>query len=370
VVSVLVTGGCGMLGLNLVRRFHADGLTVHSLDLRAPDEPLPGVRYTVGDVRDRAAVASALTGVDVVVHTAAALPSYPEPQIRSVIVGGTRTVLDAAVAARVERVVHISSTAVYGLPEVVPTTEEHPRAPVDAYSRAKASAEEVCEEFRAGGLCVPILRPKTFLGPGRLGLFAMLFEWADEGRNFPVIGRGDVRIQMLSVDDLVDAVTVAMTAPADVADDTFNIAAAEFGTLREDFQAVLDAAGHGRRVVPVPAGMAVATLDLLRRARLSPVYGRLVHKLRADSYVSVDKAWQRLGFRAARSNRDAILATYDWWHTRDAASPGRVAPGRAAPGGAASNRAASNRAARTAVAGRTSREPWRQGVLALAKVFF
>ncbi|BCJ68664.1 NAD-dependent epimerase/dehydratase family protein [Polymorphospora rubra] len=351
VTRVLVTGGCGMLGLNLVQRLHADGYGVHSLDVREPAEPLPGVRYTVGDVRDPDAVARAMAGVDAAVHTAAALPSYPEPEIRSVIVDGTRTVLGAAVAAGLERVVHISSTAVYGLPDVVPTTEDHPRAPVDAYSRAKAGAEEVAEEFRAAGLCVPILRPKTFLGPGRLGLFAMLFEWADEGRNFPVIGRGDVRIQMLAIEDLIDAVAVALTAPAVVANDTFNIAAADFGTLREDFQAVLDAAGHGRRIVPVPAGAAVAVLDLLRRARLSPVYGRLVHKLRADSYVSVTKAHERLDFRSRRSNRDAILATYRWWRDR-AATDAAAGTGPAAP------------------AGRTSREPWRQGVLSLAKVFF
>src|SRR5690606_40122136 len=172
VSTVLVTGGNGMLGGNLVRRLHRDGHHVRSVDLREPAEPLPGVSYTVADVRDAGTMATVMSGVDAVIHTAAALPSYPADQIRSVIVDGTRTTLAAARRAGVERVVHISSTAVYGLPKVVPTTEEHPRAPVDTYSRAKAAAEEVCDEFRADGMCVPVLRPKTFLGPGRLGLFA------------------------------------------------------------------------------------------------------------------------------------------------------------------------------------------------------
>ncbi|MFC7478770.1 NAD-dependent epimerase/dehydratase family protein [Luedemannella flava] len=83
---------------------------------------------------------------------------------------------------------HISSTAVYGLPDVVPTTRTTP-LPRRPYSRAKARAEEVGEEFRRYGLCVPMLRPKTFLGPGRMGLFAMLFEWAEEGHNFPSSAR-------------------------------------------------------------------------------------------------------------------------------------------------------------------------------------
>ena len=195
-------------------------------------------------------------------------------------------------------------------------------------------------------MCVPILRPKTFLGPGRMGLFAMLFEWAEEGRNFPVLGRGDVRIQMFAVEDLVECVATVLTAPPEVANDTYNVAAAEFGTLREDFQAVLDAAGHGRRVVSIPAGPAVAALRLLERARLSPVYDRLMHKLRADSYVSTDKARERLGWQPRYSNQDAMLRTYQWWRDERA----RGDPGQRA--------------------GRTSRDPWSQGALRLAKVFF
>ncbi|GAA1799553.1 NAD(P)-dependent oxidoreductase [Luedemannella flava] len=334
-----------MLGGAVVRSLADSGLHVRSVDLREPLEPVPGVDYKIGDVRDRAAVQSAVAGVDAVVHTAAALPTYSAAEIDSIIVGGTRNVLDAALLAHTPRVVHISSTAVYGLPDVVPTTEDYPRSPVDPYSRAKARAEEVGEEFRRYGLCVPMLRPKTFLGPGRMGLFAMLFEWAEEGHNFPVLGKGDVRIQMFAIDDLVDAVRTALDAPADIANDTFNLAAAEFGTIRQDFQAVLDAAGHGKRVISVPAKPALATLRLLERTKLSPVYGRLLHKLMADSYVSIDKAREVLGFAPKLSNRDAILRTYDWWRC---------------------NRTATSKSS----TGRTSREPWRQGALSLAKAVF
>ena len=345
VSAVVVTGAAGMLGSQLVRRLATEGRAVHGVDLR-PAERLPsGVTHTVADVRDADAMRRVAARADAVVHCAAALPSYPADEIRSVIVDGTRTVLTSAADVGVDRAVHISSTAVYGLPTVVPTTEEYPRQPVDTYSRAKAEAEEVAERIRAAGLCLPILRPKTFLGPGRMGLFAMLFEWADEGRNFPVLGRGDVRIQMFAIEDLLDGVVAALDAPADAANDTYNLGAAEFGTIREDFQAVLDAAGHGRRVVSLPARPALGVLRLLERTRLSPVYGRLLHKLMADSYVSIDKARTGLGFKPRLSNREAILGTYRWWReNRD-----RTAPARS---------------------GRTSREPWRQGALSAAKLFF
>jgi nucleoside-diphosphate-sugar epimerase len=339
-VVITITGAAGMLGSRLVQRLTADGHEVRGVDLRAD----PGVTVR-GDIRDPQVMARATAGANVVIHCAAALPSYPAAQIRSIVVDGTDAVFAAASRARVDRVVHISSTAVYGLPRHVPTPEEHSREPVDTYSAAKVAAEEIAERHRNAGLPVAILRPKTFLGPGRMGLFAMLFEWAEEGRNFPVLGRGDVRIQMFAVDDLVDAVVTVLAAPDGVADDTYNLAAQRFRTLREDFQAVLDAAGHGKRVVGVPAGPALAALGLLERARLSPVYGRLLHKLRHDSYVSVDKARERLGFTPKLSNQDAILRTYEWWR----AERHRTRPVRG---------------------GRTSRDPWRQGALALAKIFF
>jgi nucleoside-diphosphate-sugar epimerase len=344
---VVVTGGAGMLGSNLVNRLVADGLDVHCVDLREPQAAHgPGrLTHTVADVRDEVAMKKATANADVVVHTAAALPSYPTDQIRSIIVGGTGSVLSAAAANSVPRVVHVSSTAVYGLPKIVPTTEEYPREPVDTYSAAKAEAEVVAEGFRADGMCVPILRPKTFLGPGRMGLFAMLFEWAEEGRGFPVLGRGDVRIQMFDVADLVDAVVTVLDAPAEIAGDNYNLGATEFGTLREDFQAVLDAAGHGKKIRRLPARPALSALRLLERTKLSPVYGRLLHKLMDDSFVSTVKAQEKLGFKPRYSNRDTILRTFEWWRSQRrtaAAKPGGV----------------------------TSAEPWKQGVLSLTKVFF
>ncbi|WNF29494.1 NAD-dependent epimerase/dehydratase family protein [Streptomyces sp. C11-1] len=338
---ITITGAAGMLGSRLAERLLADGHEVRGVDLR----PGPLVLLT-GDIRDRELMDQALDGADVLVHAAAALPSYPDEQIRSIIVGGTENVFAAAGAAGTPRVVHISSTAVYGLPTIVPTPEEYPREPVDTYSRAKASAEEIAERYRAGGMCVPILRPKTFVGPGRMGLFSMLFEWAEEGRHFPVLGKGDVRIQMFAVDDLVDAVVTVLTAPDEVANDTYNLAAAEFGTLREDFQAVLDAAGHGKRVIGLPARPALTLLNVLQRAKLSPVYGRLLHKLMDDSYVSIDKAKAKLGFSPRLSNADAVLRTYEWWRTARHTAP------------------------ETGATGRTSRDPWSQGLLSTAKIFF
>ncbi|MGJ3262828.1 MAG: NAD-dependent epimerase/dehydratase family protein [Salinarimonas sp.] len=347
-MRVTITGGAGVLGRHLIERLVADGHLVTSLDL-AP-MPMPetaGCRQIIGDIRHEETVREAIAGADTVVHGAAALPSYSPRDIRSISFEGTRTVMGACAAAGIARVIHVSTSAVYGLPDVVPTTEAHPRERVDPYNIAKIDAELICESHRANGMCVPILRPKTFLGPRRLGIFAMLFEWADEGHHFPLIGGGRFRSQMLDVEDLVDATVAAMTLPDAMVNDAFNVAATEFTTLHDDFQAVLDAAGHGKRIVALPAGPTIGALRLLEILRVSPVYKRLIYKLSRDSYVGTERAQRVLGFAPRHSSRDAILKTFRWWRAQKAVA-----------------------GQESAKAGRTSGQPWKQGALGFAKRVF
>jgi nucleoside-diphosphate-sugar epimerase len=340
-VRVALSGASGMLGSALISA-EWKGFEWLGIDIRPPLDSSLCERRQI-DVRDTERLTSALRDIDILIHAAAALPSYSASEIRSVDVQGTASVLAAAKRAGVERVVHISSTAVYGLPRLCPTPEDHPCEPVDPYSEAKREAEKLVERARRDGLCAPILRPKTFLGENRLGLFAMLFEWAEEGRDFPLLGGGTNRAQMLDVDDLCSAVRAACELPDADVNDTFNIGADRFGSLRDEFQAVLDAAGHGGRVRALPMAPAVVALRLLASLRLSPVYKRLIHKLTRDSFVSIDKAVERLGFAPVRSNEETLLRTYAWW--QETGTEPRTA-------------------------GPTHRDAWRQGALRLAKAFY
>jgi len=343
---ILVTGGAGFLGINLVRYLLERGVEVASLDLEPFDYPDCRDRIAEhrGDIRDRAAVASAMAGADVVVHGAAALPLYEPRDIWTTDVEGTRTVLAAAEELGVDRVVHISSTAVYGVPDHHPLVEEDRLFGVGPYGEAKVAAEAVCMEARGRGLCVPILRPKTFIGPERLGVFALLYQWAHEGRHFPVLGRGDNRYQFLDVEDLCQAIWLACTSPREVVNDTFNIGAKRYGSPKSDFQVVLDAAGHGKRVVSLPARPAVLALRVLEKLGLSPLYQWIYQTVDKESFVSIEKAEQRLGFAPRYSNAEALLRNFAWYRE--------------------------NRHQLGAQSGVTHRAPWKEGVLALAKRFF
>ena len=210
-----ITGGAGFLGLHLARRLLADGHEVRTLDLAPLDdaELEREVEELRGDVRDPAADARLVEGADVLVHAAAALPIQASREsIRSVNVEGTAVVLAAALEAGVRRAVLISSTAVYGVPKHHPIAR--PRRSSASATTASRRSRPRRSRADAGrrGLEVVILRPKTFIGPERLGVFEILFDWIREGRRIPILGDGSNRYQLLAVEDLVDA-TVSAAAP-------------------------------------------------------------------------------------------------------------------------------------------------------------
>ncbi len=266
-----------------------------------------------GDVRDPRAVARLVRAADVVVHAAAGLPILASPEsIRSVNVDGTASVLAAALEAGVRRLVFVSSTAVYGVPERQPIREDDPLVGVGSYGKSKIDAEAVCREFASRGLETVILRPKTFLGPERLGVFEILFDWVREGRRIYTLGSGGNRYQLLAVEDLVDAVVRAFDAP-DVAGEALNVGATEFGTVREDLGALIAHAGSESRLTPVPVRPAEAVLRVLERLRLSPLaewHYRTAHK---DSFVSTAKAQRLLAWEPRFSNAQTLCETYDWY---------------------------------------------------------
>jgi nucleoside-diphosphate-sugar epimerase len=337
-----ISGGAGFLGLHLARRLLADGHEVRTLDLAPLDEPEleRSVEELRGDVRVPRDARSLVEGADVLVHAAAALPiQASRDSIRSVNVGGTATVLAAAAEAGVRRHVLVSSTAVYGIPKVHPIHEEDPLVGVGWYGESKIEAEEVTRDFGLRGLPFTIIRPKTFIGPERLGVFEILFDWVRDGRRIYMLGTGENRYQLLAVEDLVDAIVLSAERP-EAAGETVNVGAKQFGTVRSDLQELVDHAGSTSRLTPVPARpaeIALRALELLRVSPLAEWHYKTAHR---DSFVDVSKAERLLGWTPRFSNAEALCRTFDWYLAhRDT----------------------------LAAAGVTHRVPWNQQALALLK---
>ncbi len=345
--KVLITGGSGFLGINLIRYLRHQGITeITVLDLVEFDYPeRDEVNHIIGDIRNIDDVRKVMKGIDWVIHTAAALPLYTEEEIFTTDIEGTRLLMQEAQHEMVERFVHISSTAVYGIPDHHPLAEDDPLIGVGPYGIAKIEAEKICVEHRNQGMCVPIIRPKSFVGPERLGVFALFYDWAKDAKNFPMIGNGHNRYQLLDVEDLCEAIYLCLIKDETIVNDTFNVGATDFTTMREDYQAVLDRAGHGKKIVGTPAKPLIWFLRILEFFKLSPLYKWVYETACEDSFVSTEKIEKKLQFFPKFSNKQALIRNYEWYlgnlHTFEGKEGGI-----------------------------SHRVPWGQGILKFFKLFF
>ncbi len=310
-----ITGGAGFLGYHTANRLKDKYEKIKIIDI-APIEKSEypeNIEYHNVDIRDYRGLIAALEGSDLIVHGAAALPLWKPKDIFTTNVIGTENVLKASRELGIKRIVFISSTAVYGVPEKHPIYEDDPLVGVGPYGETKIKAEELCKQYREKGLVVPIIRPKTFIGTGRLGVFEILFDWVKSGKRIPIIGNGKNRYQLLEVQDLVDSIQLTLSLPDEKVNDTFNVGAEKFKTVKEDVGALCEFAGSGSRVLPVPSWIVKPFLSLFWALRISPLYKWVYDTADKDSFVAIDKAKEKLGWKPRFSNAEALINAYKWY---------------------------------------------------------
>jgi nucleoside-diphosphate-sugar epimerase len=307
----LITGGSGYFGTLLRDRLVARGVPVRIFDRVDADDRPAAVEFHRGDIGDASAVAAAVAGCDVVYHCVAQVPlAKDRKQFQAVNVGGTARMLEAARTAGVRKVIYVSSSAVFGIPRENPVTEQTISSPGEAYGRAKLAGEQLCREAAGRGLEVTIIRPRTILGHGRLGIFQILFEWIRCGDNVPVLGAGDNRYQFVHADDLAEACLLAAARPGAA---VYNCGTDRFGTMRETLEALCRHARTGSRVKSVPMAPAVWAMRATSGLGLSPLgpyhammYGRSI-------YFDGAKARAELGWRPKFSNEEMFIESYEWY---------------------------------------------------------
>jgi nucleoside-diphosphate-sugar epimerase len=247
----------------------------------------------------------------VVFHNVAQVPlARDAAQFQSVNVTGTAVLLEAALASRVHKVVYTSSSAVFGVPSENPVTVHTPPRPMEAYGWAKYEGELLCRAAASRGLDVSIVRPRTILGHGRLGIFAILFDWIADGAGVPVLGSGHNRYQFVHANDLAAACLLAAERPGP---GTYNIGSEDVQTMRETLEHLCAFAGTGATVRSVPAAPASAAMAALSRTGLAPfgpyhwmMYGK-------EMWFDLSAAHDELGWRGVHDTDSMFRESYDWY---------------------------------------------------------
>ena len=320
-MTSLVTGGNGYFGRLLVDRLVTQGEKVRVLDIDTEGAGGPGIEVVRADIRDERAVREAVDGVEVVYHNVAQVPLARDAELlRTVNVDGTANLLRAGADAGVAKVVHTSSSAVFGVPSTNPVLPSTVPRPQEAYGHAKLAAEWACLRAAAGGLDVSIVRPRTILGHGRLGIFGILFDWIADGADPIVLGDGSNRYQFIHADDLAEVCRLAAARPGPA---LFNAGTDRFGTMSEALRALCEHAGTGATVRRLPAAPAAAAMQVSARAGLTPFapYHWLMYA--RSMWFDIDHVRDQLGWTPRWSTDEMFAQSYDWFLAhRDDEAPG------------------------------------------------
>jgi nucleoside-diphosphate-sugar epimerase len=305
----LVTGGSGFLGTELTERLITNGWDVTVFDLNQPARE--NIKFIRGDIRNVEACEFAVKEIDVVFHNVAQVPLAKNKELfNSVNVDGARTILDAASNSSVKSFVMTSSSAVFGLPKILPANKHPHLIPVEEYGRAKLSGERQITDLHRSRMSISIVRPRTILSPGRLGLFSILFDWISKGLDVFVFGDGDNPYQFIHAKDLAAGLENSSHLSGF---NTLNLGANSYGTLRDDLENLCKHARTGSRVRSIPSGLVRTPLLVASKIGLVPFASYQVLLYSQSMYFDSKDDWKSLNHVPVFSNRDCLIESYEWF---------------------------------------------------------
>ena len=317
---VVVLGGGGFIGTVLVQKLAAKGVRVRVFDKTKPHSGIQNVEYQQGNILDKQALKRAMDGCDILYHLAAHLPIANDKSntlseaLYEVNVSGTKCILEVVKETSIKKIVYASSTAVYGIPSRNPISDDTPIQPLEAYGVSKAIAEEACEECARLGYDVIIIRPCPVVGPTRLGVFQILFEWIYRGWNIPILGSGENILQFIHVEDCSNAIAAAGGLPYKPNRlSAVNIGANDLVPLRQGLEKLIQQVGSESKVRSLPKAPIIMAVKLASKTRLLPlspfhalIYGESV-------YCSNESAQSVLTWEPLYSYSKILETAYEWY---------------------------------------------------------
>lgn len=311
-MRALITGGSGYFGSLLLDKLLDSGYNCSVFDIMDFNDKPEDVDFYQGDIRNPDAIARACENVDVVFHNVAQVPLAKDKSLfEEVNIAGTENLLEACVKHKVGKVVYTSSSAVYGVPESNPVSEVTIPTPMEAYGKAKYKAEQLCKEYSEADLLnISIVRPRTIVGHGRLGIFQILFEWIFQGVNVPVLDDGKNTYQFVHADDLADACLLIAKRPNN---NDYNIGASDYGTMRELLENLCVYAESKSRVKSIPLNIATMGMNVTSSLGLSPLgaYHSLMYG--KSMFFDITKAQTELDWQPKYSSKQMFEQSYDWY---------------------------------------------------------
>ena len=310
-MKALVTGGSGYFGETLLDQLIDQGYECSVLDINPLDKKFANkVRFFKADIRDFDKVLEATKNIDCVFHNVAQVPLAKDKELfDSVNNIGTKNILEASKLSGCNQLVYTSSSAIYGIPHSNPVNEQTTPNPVEEYGRAKLQGENQCFLYE-DEMIITIIRPRTILGKGRLGIFQILFEWIYSGQNIPVFDSGANIYQFVHCEDLADACVKAFQNKAR---GSFNIGTEDYCSLNETLTSLIKHSKKDTKIRSLPSKLIIPLMKIASFLRLSPLGPYHAAMYGKSLFFDSSKARNELGWNSRYSNEEMMIESYDWY---------------------------------------------------------
>lgn len=307
----IVTGGAGFVGSVM-----ADYLVNHGNEVLSVDWlPYENAQYknVQIDIRNSAQLIETIKqwgNVDAIFHLAVILEHDRQhaKDLDSINVDGTRSVLEAARALKIPKVIFLSTSCLFSNSYDKPVAESEPVAPADRYGRSKLAAEKIIEQYK--DVSTFVVRCPNIMAAGRLGLLTILFDFVREGRRLYIIGSGNNRHSFIGAEDLARACLLACEKNAA---GIYHIGSDNVPTMAELYRDVQIFARQKPNLVHVPAAPAKAALELVNTLGMSPLGPYHCRILTANFVFDNSKIKRDLGWAPTRTNTEILCEAYKYY---------------------------------------------------------
>ena len=269
------------------------------------------VNYINCDIRDTSLVMNSLKNINYVFHNVAQVPlSKNKKLFHDVNYLGTKNILEASLENSIDHFAYTSSSAIFGVPDKNPINENTIPIPGEEYGKAKLDGEKIVEQFSKLGLKTSIIRPRTILGGGRLGIFQILFEWIYQNQNIPVFDNGNNIYQFVHADDLAEAIIKTTKIPKP---EIFNIGAEKYCSMRETLQYLIDSVNSKSKIKSLKSKHIVPFMNLASKLGISPLAGYHSLMYGKSLYFDIQKSQNELDWTPKYSNKEMIVESYNYY---------------------------------------------------------
>jgi nucleoside-diphosphate-sugar epimerase len=325
-MKILVTGATGFLGFRLIQALKEQGHFVIATGRNpAMAEKIRhlGIAFEAGSVENADFVAGISQGVEAVIHTAGlSSPWGKYADFYAANVQGTESVIAACKQNQIRRLVHVSTPSIYVEyrdREDVKESDPLPSKFANAYATTKFLAEERVRAAAQEGLETIMIRPRALIGAGDTVILPRLLRAHKEGR-LRIIGKGQNRVDLTAVSNVVDALILCLNAPTEALGEAYNITNGEPVKLWEFLQSAFERLGLTLDTRHLPYHLAFSLAAALESAAtLDPAYKEppltryTVCMLAKSQTLNIDKARTRLGYQPRQSLLDATTEFITWW---------------------------------------------------------